>query len=171
MDYTTILKQLEDEAKSLQVKIDSINTAIRTIKSAYGSESIAPTTSPVTNNHVIDITVTGSDLEYNKLNSFKTKFLYLLKKKGRFLHINEAVEAGVELEPNGSYYALSTGLRGAKSTLIKEGKIIKVQAGKSNVNTFYGLKSWLTESGDIKEGYEYDEERVAFKQELDTDFA
>lgn len=52
--------------------------------------------------------------------------------------------------------------------LKQEGAVAKKTVGNQNVNTFWGSVNWLDENGNIKPGYEYDEDQVRINSRSPT---
>jgi hypothetical protein len=136
---------------SLESQLKSVNHAI---KSLNGDEEIKDIS-------VLDDsaneTTKGIDLEYNKKWSNVDKFLYLLRKKQRFLHFREAAELIVELEGEGKANDLASKLSSATNQLKKSKQLVKIQPTKRNRETFWGIPKWLDEKGKAKPEHDINE--------------
>lgn len=150
--YELLLK----EEKALLKKLEEVRAEISkfTNESISAIEYIASTVSePIqtpTPNHTVD--------EINGF-SIPQKMLLALKDNERFMKIREIAEY-ISQYTNEDIDSLVRQLSRRTKYLKEKGKITKHQVGKSKKNTFWGSTNWIDSKGNIKEGYEYNDESV-----------
>lgn len=97
---------------------------------------------------------------YDKTATMRNKLVQVLKKAGKFLHIRQIAALLHEYEPDVSEKEFIGRLYPAMAALKKSGTIVKFAVDNSNLNTFWGSKNWLDDSGKIKNGFAYDEDQI-----------
>ncbi len=106
----------------------------------------------------------SSNCPYKKGDSYQEKIASIFKQEKRFLSLNEMAELIVHYEPKLDIEDAKKSLSSAKSLLLKDGAIVKYQAGTHYSNTFYGSPTWLDEEGKPKQEFTYDEKSVKVKK-------
>jgi regulator of replication initiation timing len=101
---------------------------------------------------------------YKKGSSYQEKIALIFNQEKRLLSVNEMAELVIRYEPNISIEDAKKALSSAKSLLLKDGVIVKYQAGTHYTNTFYGSPTWLDEEGKPKTEFMYDEKAVKVKK-------
>jgi hypothetical protein len=89
--------------------------------------------------------------------SLVKKFILLLKFHKRFLHFKEVADMIIEIEPNIPNQKKLAAKLSAVTSKLKGVHIEKYQEGNDNRQTYWGIKEWLDDNGNIKPGHEYTE--------------
>jgi hypothetical protein len=149
MSKENTISDLEQLKKELLDRVKQVDITINTLRTISMSGSIDP---------VIDLSTSISNdyKDYDINASFRNKIAYVLNMKGRFLHVREIAKILHDIEPKNSIEDLIKKISPAISSLGQAGTIVKIKSGKSNINTFWGSKSWLDDNNKPKEGREYD---------------
>ena len=93
----------------------------------------------------------------------RNKVLLIINTEKRFLHVREIARIMQQLEEGTVMSQLIKKISPALSSLkkIEDTLLISIEVGQSHFNTFWGCKYWLTEKGEIKLPYLYNELEVS----------
>lgn len=169
MDKQDIIQELERERQELQRKLTSLDDTILYLRQ---SSSILPTSNgysqPAVNGNAAVVDAGQVDKtkykNYPVNKSNRDKAAAILKAENRFLHMREIVEIAQALEPKKDS-DVSSSIRQAVYALKSLDQIIGIKADGTNINTFWGSKNWLDESGKIKPEHMYREDQVKAKND------
>lgn len=150
MSKENTINELEELKKELLDRVKQVDITINTLKTISMSGSIDPVL-------VLSAGISNNYKEYDYNAPFRKKIAYVLNREGRFLHVREIAKILHKLEPKHSIEDLTKKISPAISSLGQAGTIVKIKSGKSNINTFWGSKSWLDDNNKPKEGREYDD--------------
>lgn len=168
MDKLDIITELEKERDSLIHKLESLNTTIITLKQSMSynesssngnGKSINQPHSPILESFKINTDI----LKYKGYTDAKTnkeKVAIILRVEKRFLHMRQIVKIAQSLDRFKSSKEVFNGISQAVYQLKSSGSIVNFKHGNSNIDTFWGSKSWLNDDNTIKSGYEYDEDQI-----------
>lgn len=92
------------------------------------------------------------------------KFVFVIKKAGRFISMAEVAKLVKEFEPHLSEIAIKEKFGKHTAKFKDRGYITSVQVNGNQLNTFYGLPEWLIE-GKIAEGRGYSMDAVLYKKD------
>jgi hypothetical protein len=101
---------------------------------------------------------------FDAKDSYKEKIAKVLKDENRFLNITQLIDIIHSYNPKQSRDDVKNSVNSAKSLLLKENAIIKVVAGSSNQNSFYGSPNWLTSENKPQPEHMYDESLIKEKK-------
>jgi len=155
LDLEKLKTELLERVRQIDITINTIRTL-----SIGGSVTLSP---------VLGTDVSNRYKDYDPKASFRTKIGYVITKEGRFLHVREIAKVIHDIEPSTSIKDLTKKISPAVSHLRRTGKIVKFKVGKSNVNSFWGSKSWLDDNGKPKEGREYNDEYIVKASDINIE--
>ena len=158
MGNEDLIKQLEAKKQDILDKaekdIEQLDATIHTLR--YLSTAYIPSSSDTGSK-------SGLSDKYQDFNpkwQMRDKVAFILKTENRFLNLKQIGEILHKLEPKVSVEDHIGKLYTPIGVLKNEGKVFKYKLGSSNANSFWGSVNWVTGTGEIKEGYKYDEDRV-----------
>ncbi|MDE5488689.1 hypothetical protein [Elizabethkingia meningoseptica] len=157
---------LKEKKRDLEEQLKGIELSIKVLEENKGFSDIFKTDK--NNNSVIPVVTQYEKDVYDSRMTSKMKFVYFLDKLNRFVHFREIAEMIIREE--GKEYNISdlaSTLSSSTQSLKKKGLLVKFQAGKDNRNTFWGKKNWLTPNGEIKPGFEFNENYLYTSTDLD----
>jgi hypothetical protein len=157
LKYMTTQNAISDAPKSLREAEAEALKKVKQIQDAIAAIEGTKSTSDNT-------------IEYDAAWSPSRKFAYLLKTQKRFLHFRQAAELVVKIEGKGDVKEWTSKFSTGTGPLKQNETIVKVQAGASNQDTFWGSPKWLTDNGAIKDGYQFDEKYLSTYKEQDSLF-
>lgn len=164
MEKQDIIDALELEKEDLLSKLESIEITILTLKQSL---NIPLHKGYKMNGHIKNMEVTNEPIDtsrykgYYTASSNKVKVAVILREENRFLHMRQIIKIAQSLEPNTDPEILAKQIPQAVYNLRTAGSVVNFQVGKSNVNIFWGSKSWIDEAGKIKPEYMYDENELS----------
>ncbi len=168
MATNATITELENLKKELLERVEHIDKTIHTLKSI----SFSPARSFFLTTEVGKKTNGSSKYSDYDINvTMRNKIAYILKKENRFLHVREIASILHSIEPGSTEQEYIAKLSPAISALKKQGAIIRVQVGKSNLNIFWGSKNWVDENGNPKEHHRYDKKQLSTfgKEEIEIE--
>lgn len=158
MENEDLIKQLEvkkvdiiDKAKRDVAQLDATILTLMYLSTSYVPSSIGSDTK--TN-------LSDKYLSFNPKWTIRDKVAFVLKSENKFLHIRQIADILHKLDPKISIDEYTTKLYTPIGQLKKEGKVYKQNIGNSNANTFWGSVNWITGTGEIKSGHEFDENQL-----------
>jgi hypothetical protein len=98
----------------------------------------------------------------------QTKYLYTLRMHKRFMHNREVAEFMIKNEPGLSIQDVLDRLGKFVGKWKKRRVIVVFEALNSRRNAFYGLPEWMDANGQIRKGYEYNEDALIDKKKENT---
>jgi len=152
MDITKNIQDLEKLKQDLQFKLRHVERAIESLKLLSDSGS-----SNLTELEIVDKDAADNiarDMYYRAVGTAK-RILIILKNTGRFLHIRDFATEMFTLDESLSIEKYVQKLSPVLSRMRRDGILVKI--GNSNLYTYWGLKEWLDEGGNVKPGYEPEE--------------
>lgn len=164
---TALLSILEREKEQLLVKLNLIE---RTIFAYRKGAMVFPEGKVVDIQELLDhnwlheqSALQAKYVQYNINQPARNKVLMIINAEKRFLHVREIARIMQQLEEGTSISQLIKKISPALSSLKKiEGTfLISIEVGRSHFNTFWGCKDWLTENGEIKLPYMYNDLEVS----------
>ena len=105
--------------------------------------------------------------KYNKQETFKERVASVIRMENRFIHVREIARIIHSLEPDIPESVLIKKISPALTVLkaAKGSNLINIVVGKSNLNSFWGSRSWLDESGNPKKEHMYNEDELSGTKE------
>ncbi len=111
----------------------------------------------------------GNNNGYEPTWQLSDKVAFFFKRESRFMHNRELADLAHKEEPDVPSDEFVGKFSSVLSRLKKEEQLTTIQIGKSLRNTFWGSPKWLDENGEIKKGYEINEEYIIDKQKKKLD--
>lgn len=162
MDINATIAGLRRIKTELLDRVENIDTTIQTLES-LSHITLSPAQKEDGEILKVDLTVIANKYaDYDKNGSLKSKILYVLKRENRFLHVREIAKLLNQHEPMIPTKDWTGKISSVTSSLRSQNIIVKVLAGKSNINTFWGAKNWLDEKGNVKKEHLYDEKQLQY---------
>lgn len=155
MENEHTIKELEKLKQELLERARQVDITINTLKSMSISSGITAnsTVKPNENSNQIP----GYE-KYDSDTTFRNKVMFVIKTENRFVHSREIADILSKVESNNE--DLTRKVSASLSFLRQHDMIVKIKAGNSNINSFWGSKKWLDEKGNPLSGYSYNEEYV-----------
>lgn len=151
MNNDNTIKRLEELKQELIERARQVDATINTLKRYPDIVNLKEAKGDVYNEK-------SNKYRIDEKEPIRKKILMVLKGEGRFLHVREIADIMHKIDPSNSVEQLTKKISPAISSLGKKDLLVKIKIGKSNINSFWGSKSWLDEDGKIKEGHEYNPE-------------
>lgn len=98
--------------------------------------------------------------KYDKSATFEQKVVFAIHQAGKFLPAREIGVIMNRNEPTKSISHYITRFSALASRFRKHRSIVAIKGGGATRNTYYGLPDWLDGDGNIKSGFEYEQEQV-----------
>lgn len=160
MSNITTIQDLENLKGELLERIKQVDITIDTLKSMSRSSDL----------------VFGNNVKYNEnkallsgyekfdtTTTFRNKVMFIIKQEDRFIHAREISGILNNLEPSDEDVVRKVS---AALSLLKQKDLIgKIKINNANVNTFWGSKKWLDESGNPLDGHDYNKEYITKSSE------
>ena len=158
MGNEDLIQQLESKKQDIlnkaQQDVAQIDSTIHTLK--YLSSSFTG----VSNQESEDSDFLSKYAGYKKEWIMRDKIKFILKTESKFLHLRQIGQILHKLEPKTSIEDHIARCYTPMGQLKKENTVYKFSVGSANVNTFWGSVNWVSGTGEIKEGYKYDEDQI-----------
>jgi hypothetical protein len=137
-------------------KESALSEALKSLKQAEAEllAKLKPIQEAIAAIEVPEINAKKKGTEYDEEWPPSTKFLFLLNKHKRFLHFREAAQMIAQIE-GGDVAELTAKLSTGTGSIKASGQIVKFQASKSNIDTYWGSPKWLDKDGKIIAGHEF----------------
>lgn len=157
MDIRDVIKGLEAERAALITKIEIYDNALNLLKTSIVTSDQEPASSMIIRSRVNDYT------GYSDLKNLRHKILRIIKTEGRFVHVREIAEKAHEFEPTISLSDFNKKISQTLSNLKGSGSynLTNLTVGKASINTFWGLKTWLDDDGNVRPEYVYDDGQIS----------
>ena len=152
MNETTVQDLISLKEQLLQ-KIASIDQILE-----FSNMNAGNLVKPIANN---------GHLVFKQTDSYKDKVAKVLKAENRFLNVNQITDIIHAQYPKLSKDDIKDAVGGAKSSLLKEGAIVKISIGASFQNSFYGSPNWVGSDGNPLKEYMYDEALIKEKKKIE----
>lgn len=136
-------KELDEHKKIVQPHLEIIESITATIKALNSNYNNNSQTSVITHND-------GYNIDWD----YRGKIAFFIKKERRFLHNREIGDLVHEREPGITVDEFVKRFAGVLWRLKNENQLINVQINNSKRSTFWGVKEWLDEDGNIKPEHE-----------------
>jgi len=168
---------VEETIESLENQIAELEIALKVLRASVGrgAPDALRTNTPSHNNvrDVKDQRVNYSD--YQPKWGYRNKYVYLLKKIGRFAHMSEVADIIIELDglKDVKTTTISSKLSSALTDLKKSGDIVKIQKRNNNMFTYWGKPDWanlVNGEYSAKDGYAPNENYPKIKWENKLEF-
>ncbi|MBL0358276.1 MAG: hypothetical protein IPP72_16040 [Chitinophagaceae bacterium] len=161
-----LIKLLEKEREQLILKLKVVEHAIVAYQhsSIINGDELFIDCPGEPNNNFLDIiqALVQKYQHYNPAEPTRNKILFIIKTESRFLHVREIARIVQQLENELSITAIIKKISPALSILkrLPGSPLVSVEVARSHFNTFWGYRDWLTEEGNIKDGFIYNESEI-----------